>query len=876
MSFPADTHQTQSSVDETECGWWQYPVLAEGLDEAVYDSDELRDSWKPFVGALNSLGKDRLERRWRDAQALIRQNGVTYNVYGDPRGMERPWQLDPIPLLLSAVEWDLIERGLTQRARVFDLLLADLYGPQRLVNEGKLPPEVLFGNPGYLRACHGLRLPGDRYLHFYAADLGRCSDGSYKVLGDRAQAPSGAGYALQNRLVLARMWPDVFRECGVQRLARYFQSVREGLQALAPHNRDTPSIVLLTPGPYNETYFEQAFLARYLGYTLVEGADLTVRDNRVYLKQLGGLQQVDVIFRRLDDDYCDPLELREDSFLGVPGLLQAVSSGNVAVANSLGSGLVESAAFYPFLPEICRSLLGEELILNAAQTWWCGDPQSRQHVLQNLSNLVIKPAFSGKRFDAIFPEFLSSSQRSRLIERVQARPSDYVGQERISLSTVPVLTDGKLRPRRHSLRVYVAGRPGGYAVMPGGLTRTSNADTSPIVSMQQGGGSKDTWVLASGVVSPFSLLPPADQSVELSRAGSDLPSRIADNLFWMGRYVERAEGLFRLLRVVIERMTEQTGYGDVPELPILLRALAHAVHSESEPPPSEIKDPIEWFEASLVPLLFDPERDCSVANTLGAVQRIASMVRDRISLDLWRTLRKLHLSMRDTGEDRSFRTLQPDEKQGVEGASRPNLNDVLEQLNDGISTLAAFSGLVAENMTRGPGWTFLDMGRRVERTYNLAHLLKNTLCKKSVAESRLLEDVLSIADSSMTYRRRYLAGLVTAPVIDLLLVDESNPRSMAFQISALMLSLDSLPRENSGPGRSPEQRIALSLLTDLRLLEIDRLTHVDETGRRAKFEEFLTRIVADLPALSNALAGRFFNHLQVSRHLARSTGQPPQ
>jgi uncharacterized circularly permuted ATP-grasp superfamily protein/uncharacterized alpha-E superfamily protein len=875
MSVPAQTNETPGSTGAPGAPWWHYREPEHGPDEVATCPGLVRDHWWPFVRTLNALGHDEVLRRWDDAQGLIRQNGVTYNVYGDPRGLERPWQLDPIPLLLSPSEWASLEQGLLQRAQVLDLVLADLYGPQQLVTRGLLPPQLVFGNAGYLRACHGLRIPFDRHLHFYAADLGRTSDGAYRVLGDRAQAPSGAGYALQNRLVLARMWPDVFRDCGVQRLARFFQSVRDGLHSLAPHNRDTPRIVLLTPGPYNETYYEQAFLARYLGYTLVEGADLTVRDNRVYLKQLGGLQPVDVILRRLDGDFCDPLELREDSFLGVPGLIQAVYSGNVAVANSLGSGLVESPAFHPYLPAVCRALLGEDLRLDSVRTWWCGDPTAQEHVLTHLDEMVIKPAFSNGHFDAIFAGDLGPAQRSRVADRIRARPGEHVAQERISLSTAPVLVEGRLEPRKHALRAYLTARPDGYVVMPGGLTRTSRSAESPIVSMQQGGASKDTWVLASGTVSPFSLLPAAHQSIELSRGGSDLPSRVADNLFWLGRYVERAEALIRLIRVVLERMDEQSGFGDVPELPILLRALAHAVHSDSEPPMAEILDPYAWFEDALAPILFASDRAGSLAATFSAVHRIATMVRDRISLDLWRTLRRLDLfeAHGERGRSGAWR-------EGEEGPSwvgpQPSHSEVLEQLDEAVTMLAAFSGLVAENMTRGPGWTFLDMGRRLERAQNLARLLKDTLITKTAAESRLLEAVLAIADSSMTYRRRYLAGLHTPPVVDLLLGDESNPRSIAFQMSALLASLDSLPGEKPGAARSQEQRIALSLLTELRLLEIDRLTQVDPTGRRPEFERLLERIVAEVPALSNALAGRYFNHLQTSRHLARSSGHPPQ
>ena len=357
-----------------------YERAAGSYDETVSADGGLRPHWRAFFDQMDAMGLADLRRRWEEAKHLIRENGVTYNIYGDPRGMGRPWELDPIPLLIEPGDARAIEGGLVQRALLFDRLLADLYGPQTVLTGGILPPELVFGHPGYLRPCQGLPVPGGRYLHLYAADLGRAENGSYLVLRDRTQAPSGAGYALENRIVMSRMLPETFRECRVQRLSLFFRSLRDSLRSIAPWDRDNPRVVVLTPGPYNETYFEHAFLARYLDYTLVEGADLTVRDNRVYLKLLGGLQPVDVILRRLDDDFCDPLELRGDSFLGVPGLVQAVRSGNVAVANALGSGLVESPALLAYLPALCRSLLGQELQTPSVPTWWCGDPVSCEHV----------------------------------------------------------------------------------------------------------------------------------------------------------------------------------------------------------------------------------------------------------------------------------------------------------------------------------------------------------------------------------------------------------------------------------------------------------------------------------------------------------------
>ena len=526
-----------------------YTVPA-GLYDEMISAGAVRPHWRALIQGLDALGVGELTRRWEEARHLIRENGVTYNVYGDPRGMDRPWQLDPVPLLISSPEARSIESGLVQRARLLERILADLYGPQTILREGLLPPELVFGHPRFLRPCHGVAVPAGRHLILYAADIGRGPEGSVWVLGDRTQAPSGTGYALENRIVLSRMLPDLFRDCHVQRLALFFRAFRDAIKALAPHNRDNPRIVLLTPGPFNETYFEHAYLARYLGFTLVEGGDLTVRDSRVFLKVLGGLQPVDVIHRRLDDDFCDPLELRGDSFLGVPGLVQAVRAGNVAVANPLGSGLVETPALPTFLPALCRRLLGEELRLPSVPTWWCGDPAGLSHVLANLPRLVVKPTFVPARRDPIFGERLSAAERQALADRIRANPRAYVGQEQLPLSTAPVLAGDHLRPCRLVIRAYVSAKDDGFAVMPGGLTRVTASADAMVASMQSGGGSKDTWVLSSGPVSTFSLLSTVVRPVELSRGGSDLPSRAADNLYWLGRYGERAEGTVRLLRGV--------------------------------------------------------------------------------------------------------------------------------------------------------------------------------------------------------------------------------------------------------------------------------------------------------------------------------------
>ncbi len=421
---------------------WSYEATPGFYDEVLGTGKQLRPHWSALSESLNAMGTPGLTRRWREGQRLIHDNGITYNVYSDPESTSRPWPLDPVPLMMDPAEWKTIEAAVIQRATLFNSILADLYGPQRLLREKMLPAELVFPNPAFLRPCWGIEPPGGVFLHMYAADLARSPDGQWWVLADRTQAPSGAGYALENRLVTTRVLPDVFRASHIRRLANFFQTYREALQRLVPANRENPRIVLLTPGPYNETYFEHAFLARYLGYTLVEGGDLTVRDNRVYLKTLGGLLPVDVIVRRQDDQFCDPLELRGDSMLGVAALVQAVRSGNVAIANALGSGLAESPAYAAFLPGLSRLLLKEELKLPTVATWWCGQEEPLKYVLDHLSDLVLKPTFPGTRGDPIFGAALSGKEREALLDRVRAEPDRYVAQERVALSTVPVWEDG--------------------------------------------------------------------------------------------------------------------------------------------------------------------------------------------------------------------------------------------------------------------------------------------------------------------------------------------------------------------------------------------------------------------------------------------------
>src|SRR5271154_377128 len=626
------------------------PLLSDGYLQTpgVYDEmcgapGILRPHWDRFIHSLSALGDQELSRRWQTAKHRIRENGVTYNVYGDPLGMDRPWNLDAIPLVIPPSEWSQLEAGLIQRARLLNLILADLYGPQRLLHDGLIPPALVFANPGFWRPCHGVRVAGDTYLPLLAVDLARGPDGEWWVISDRTQAPSGAGYSLENRIVMAETFPDLFRKFRVKRLASFFRAFRETLLRLSPMAPANPRVVLLTPGPFNETYFEHSYLARYLGFTLVQGGDLTVRDSRVFLKTLEGLKQVDVILRRVDDGFCDPIELRSDSYLGVAGLLQAVRAGNVTVANALGSGLIETSAFMPFFPGLCRRMLGEDLKLPTAATWWCGQPNALRYVLDNLDSLVIKPAFPSKGMEPVFGGKLGPDERSRLIEQIRESPQEFAGQELLNLSSVPAWSERHdLRPRRVVLRVYLAAKGDSWVVIPGGLARVSPSIDTPVVSMQRGGGSKDTWVLSDKPVGTFSLQQPRYIPVELSRGvANDLPSRAADHFFWLGRYAERSEHLARMLRCILIRLIGEPGAANEPEWESLTK-----VHDCLESPHARLaKDEPELYpdlsrdlEQEILSRIFEELRSDSLTATLYRAARSAAQVRDRLSSDLLRVV----------------------------------------------------------------------------------------------------------------------------------------------------------------------------------------------------------------------------------------------
>ena len=826
-----------------------YPRKTDRFDEMLAENGQLRPPWRSFLDHLGSATPAQMRHQLDYVRRRIQENGVTYNVYADPKGADRPWELDPLPMILAQSEWDDISRAVTQRARLLNALLGDLYGPQKLLKDGNLPPALVFGHNGFLWPCQGIRPPGDTWLHLYAADLARSPDGRWWVIADRTQSPSGAGYALENRVIVSRLFPEKFRELGVQHLASFFAALQDSLAQWAPKEEGAaPLVVLLTPGPNNETYFEHAYLARYLGYPLVEGQDLTVRGDCVYLKTLTGLRRVHAILRRLDDDFCDPLELRGDSALGIPGLLQAVRSGKVLVANALGSGLLQSAALPGFLPGACEKLLGEPLRMPSVGTWWCGEQAAMDFVTKHLDRLVIKGAFPSQRLEPIFGSELKGAQREEMIERLHARPHAYVAQELVRFSQAPAWSaphERRLLPRGVALRVYVAATPQGYKVMPGGLTRVTSAINARFISMQRGGSSKDTWVLSDEPVSTFSLINPLIGKTDLVRSGSNLSSRVVENLFWFGRYAERCEDMARLLRVGLSRLVDA---GTDDDTAALVSAYQTGVALKLLPEAKSKTPSRRDIETQLLTALCSSEWGDGLAGNIRRLLWVGAQVRERFSLDNWHALNRLQHQLQAYSK------------------SKPSLSEALAFLDQMLLAGSALAGFAMDDMTRDDGWRFLIIGRRLERLIFLADAIAQFLHTKTKRAPGCVEWLLELADSIITYRSRYMAQPELLPAIDLIVLDEANPHAVIFQMHNLVRYQRRLERELKNlAGNDPDDALRASLARlrafDLRCIESRDANDCRECGSCEDLAELLATISLEAANLSDRLAMRFFTHV---------------
>ena len=764
--------------------------------ESTAPTAAISAAWQTFIdeqgtpagspSAAPPLGPTDLNTRMANLQRQVRDNGITYNVYAAADQPQRPWSLDLFPLMLGHADWHQIEAGVMQRMQLLERIMADAYGPQQLVLSGQLPAALVQGHPAYLPAMQGVPPVGGRYLSLAAFDLARGPDGCWWLLSQRTQAPSGLGYLLENRQIVSRQFPQAFEAFPVQRLAETYRTLIDGIKARSPAGASA-HIALLTPGPYNETYFEHAYLARYLGLSLVQGNDLTVRDEKLYLKTLQGLQPVHGLLKRVDDDWLDPLEMRADSTLGVPGLLQAVRSGNVLVANTPGSGFLESNALLGFMPALARDLLGEELQLPAIPSWWCGESAALQDVLPRIQSCVIKPTYphntDRQSFEPVLGHTLSRQEQNEWAGRILRDPDAHTLQSWLPLSHQPTWQSSSIQSRPVVLRVFaVADAQGGWQVLPGGLARLGTR--AGIASMQRGGSSADVWVQ-----SPAQMpLPLKTQSQSQSQTQTQTPSpspapsasdalqrqrlvtsRAAENLFWMGRYTERTENTLRLVRLSLEILG-----GENQNLPCLLNfitrmATRHGLVRAGVPGAVQAH---RVFERSLIAGLWDRELATSVGFNLRSVRLAAASVRERLSPEHWRLL--------EQAESRFFK---PSVQSGIanpEATGTPDTVAVQRLLADTSQMLAALTGAQTDRMSRDDGWRLLSIGRHIERLEFLSSALTEAVQLGLIGEQAGFDAVLDLFDSTISFHAQYQQSRTPQALVDLLVTNSDNPRSLGW------------------------------------------------------------------------------------------------
>lgn len=819
-------------------------------DEMVDQTHGVRSAWQAVGEALQPLDPAGLMAQSKAVRDLLAVEGVTYRPHGTDT--ERPWAVDPVPMLIDEDEWAGLSTGLVQRAELLDLILTDVYGPRRLITDRLLPPALVYGHSGFIRAVDQIRLRSARQLFMSAADLVRAPSGEWQVVADRTQAPSGTAYTMAGRRAVSRALPALYRDAPIERISPFFDAMRMSLQALAPNADNSagsvPRVVLLTSGAASETAFDQAYLASLLGFPLVEGADLVMRDGRIWQRSIGRLAPVDVILRRVDAWFCDPLELRSESMLGVPGLVEAARLGSVAVVNGLGTGVLENPALGKFLPRLSRELLGADLAIPSVRTWWCGDPDDQTYVLENLTSLVAKPLSREVTGDSRVGWQLSGAELEELRSRILAEPENWSAQEAVVPSVAPALAGHGLAALPISLRCFAVASGGSYQLMAGGMTRVAPSPDAPLVQSTVGSAVKDVWVLSSARETG------GDESVRLrpGQVAAAVSPRVAETLFWLGRYAERAEDVSRLIAVA-DNLARDQHAGRDPNVSAAGAIMLGAVYQVTTPwpPPAAGQQP---SAAALLSLVTDGGRVGSLAHDLRRVRELSNASRDQLSLDTWIALRDLDDVLA------GFRT----------GEISPSA-DLGQAMTRIRAALMAFAGLAAESMVRDSGWHFLDAGRRVERALQLARLLRACLVPAPFfgVSSIVQEATLTAAESIITHRRRYLPGSGTATVLELLLLDQGNPRSLTFQLSLLARDLRNIPEPFAD--HNPAAELLADLAEWLESLDPVALSTSDGPGRtsRATLDAELGTLVKRLHAIATAIEQTHFPHLGTLRPLVQ-------
>ncbi|MCE6988817.1 circularly permuted type 2 ATP-grasp protein [Dyadobacter sp. CY323] len=838
---------TEVSVDLLE----SYKSGLSSYDEVLNADGTVKAHWKALFASLEKLGIEELKSRNQEIVSKLRENGVTYNVYGTPDGMNRPWQLDPIPFLIEQKEWNTIASGLQQRAVLLDLMLKDLYGPRNLVKDGIIPAELVFDNSGFFRPCNDIKLPGNKQLTLFAADMARGPDGQMWVVDNRTQAPSGSGYTLENRVVMSKLLPELADGMYVSKLAPYFNSVQNTVLKLSDKSKDAPNIVYLTPGPSNEAYFEHAYLASFLGYTLAQGDDLLVRNGCVWLKSIDGLQKVDVIIRRIDDDWCDPLELREDSRLGVPGLLQAIRMGNVQVMNAPGSSVLENHAFLAFMENISQYFLQQKLIMPSVATWWCGHSKELNYVLDHIDELIIKKANRKSKFRSIYGRLLTHIEKEDLKQMISKKPHEFIAQQEVSLSTTPSFVNGAIEPRYAVLRAFMVADETGYHVMQGGLTRSSAVKDRFVVSNQHGGLSKDTWIVSDKTEDiPEKISLPSFGTVNKHVS---LPSRSAENLFWVGRYCERAMAIIKFMNITINVLNLDRNFGGSAKqehIKVLLQSLTHV--SATYPGFLDEEDRFSDPYTEIIDLISNGTRPGSISTNIGALLNAVSAVRNQWDLEIWRIVDLI---------DNGFHEIR--------NASSMNSNDIQKTLDGLFNNMFTFLGVIAESMPRDNSYLLLETGKLIERILSRISVIQSNFGVKNATavENELIEATLINHHSLVQYRQIYKSHLSVEAMLDMVLLEKTLPYSLVYMLDELKKNLGKLPATTRGERLNEAEKLVMKAVTLVKLANVSNLNKCNADSEREELFDLLSEVSKLTSAVSTNLTNMYFSHTLMQHSL---------
>jgi uncharacterized circularly permuted ATP-grasp superfamily protein/uncharacterized alpha-E superfamily protein len=832
-----------------------YKETIQSYDEVIDKYGKVKPYWATIFATLEVVGMEELAIRNKEIVHKLKENGVTYNVYDSETGLVRPWKLDPIPFVIHQSEWTQIEKGLIQRAKLLDLIYKDIYGEQLLIKNNIIPAELVYDNTGFLRPCFDINQKDFHQLTILACDIARGPDGKMWLLDNRVQSPSGSGYALENRIVMANVFPKLNKNIHRSKLGPYFNELQKTVGKFGT-NSDNPNVVFLSPGEGNETYFEHVYLSSYLGYNLVEGSDLLVREGYVWLKTIDQLERVDVIIKRVDDLWCDPLELNSNSLLGIPGLLQVMRLGNVTVINPPGIAVLENHGLMAFIQNACKFLLKEPLIMNSTATWWCGQAKELNYVLNNLPKLIIKKTNRNLGVKSIYGRKLNEVELKDLKATILKDPKEFVAQEEVSLSTTPSLIDGEIVPRLAVIRAFLISDGKNYKVMQGGLTRSSVIEDKFQISNQFGGISKDTWIISDNLQEQ--QMPPVhlDQIIEVKKSSqvsrsASLTSRNAENLFWVGRLSERTMVLTGFLKIIFSRLNENvSNHGKKqPEfLIVLLKALTNLTQSY---PGFVGEDGVEdetVFEkplAELISLINDSKKEGSVAYNVQSLLYSINHISEKWNYDTKRII-----------------SLIEDSLSGLKESNINSISRTTHGLDKLYIRMMAFYGNTYETFPRENGFYLFEAGKNIERFLSLISVIQTLFCFKrsEEVEQLLLESVLENHNLLAQYRSIYKSQISLVTVINMLFLEKNSPYTLAYILDTLSFNISQLPKKSELNQLSIAEKKVLEASTIIKLIDPEGLVHADSSNYRVVLDETINTVSNLLSSVTNGLSSLYFNH----------------